>query len=107
GHVGDAQPKAGDKAIMNAFMSIPPFTYAKMAPVIPSTTNQPNGHGYNSTSEAPKIMGSIVSDEEREHLNLPTYRIPTTPSVDQHPFFVVLGSTSAPPTKRKHLTLAP
>ncbi|VDK36127.1 unnamed protein product [Taenia asiatica] len=70
-----------------------------MAPVIPSTTNQPNEHGYNSTSEAPKILGSIAPAEEREHASSPTYRITTTPSVDQHPFFVALGSTSAPPTK--------
>ncbi|KAL5104215.1 Synaptotagmin-1 [Taenia crassiceps] len=70
-----------------------------MAPLTPSTTNKPNGHDTNSTSKAPTIQGSIVSDEEREHLSLPTYRIPTTPSVDQHPFFVALGSTSAPPAR--------
>lgn len=75
--------------------------------MIPSTTNRLDGTDHNSTSKAPTILGSIVSDEEREHLSLPTYRIPTTPSVDQHPFFVALGSTSAPPTKRKQLTFAP
>ncbi|VDM16154.1 unnamed protein product [Hydatigera taeniaeformis] len=71
-----------------------------MAPTTPSTARQVEAREVgNGTSEAGKIVGSIVSDEEREHLSLPVYRLPTTPSVDQHPFFVALGSTAAPTTK--------
>lgn len=58
----------------------------------------------NMTTKYPKITGSVVSEEERRYLALPTYRLPTTPlPYDRHPYYMALGTTPPPPTKCRFL----
>ncbi|KAM3187077.1 hypothetical protein ACTXT7_003042 [Hymenolepis weldensis] len=74
-----------------------------MPPLTTYASNDITATSSNLTTEAPKIVGSVVSDEEREHLALPSYKIPTTPlPYDRHPYYVAMAST--PPPATKHLS---
>ncbi|VDD79808.1 unnamed protein product [Mesocestoides corti] len=57
----------------------------------------------NATA-APKILGSIVSDEERERLTLPPSVVGRLSLDDRHPFFAALSSTPTAPMSRKAST---
>lgn len=72
-----------------------------MAPLRAKTSKNVEEVTSNLTTQAPTILGSIVSDEEREHLNLPSYMLPSAPSANRHSYFVALASTPPPATKRK------
>ena len=72
-----------------------------MAPLLPILRNQPSVPLKDITTEATRITGSLVSDDEREHLSLPPYRVPTEQPDEQHPFFVAVAATPAPVSKRK------
>ncbi|KAM7541367.1 hypothetical protein Aperf_G00000046500 [Anoplocephala perfoliata] len=69
-----------------------------MAPLRENVSEVFEVNTLNDTTLAPPILGSAVSDEERQRLSLPSHMLPST-SANRHSFFMALTSTPQPATK--------